>query len=47
MFLFTYLELLNFYKNNNHDYEYQNCYGVFIKIQDLIENFAESLTILV
>jgi hypothetical protein len=27
--------------------EYQDCYGIFIKIQDLIENFAESLTILV
>jgi hypothetical protein len=41
------IELLHFYKNNNYDNEYQDCYGVFIKIQDLIENFAESLTILV
>jgi len=41
------LELLHFYKNNNYENEYQDCYGVFIKIQDLIENFADSLTILV
>jgi hypothetical protein len=44
---FSMVELLHFYKNNNYDNEYQDCYGVFIKIQDLIENFAESLTILV
>ena len=41
------LELLHFYKTNNHDNEYQDCYGAFIKIQDLIENFADSLTTLV
>ena len=41
------LELLLFYKTNNYDNEYQDCYGIFIKIQDLIENFAESLTTLV
>jgi hypothetical protein len=41
------LELLHYYKNNHYEMEYQDCYGIFIKIQDLIENFAESLTILV
>jgi len=41
------LELLIYYKNNNREIEYQDCYGAFIKVQDLIENFAESLTILV
>jgi hypothetical protein len=41
------LELLIHYKNNNHEIEYQDCYGVFIKIQDLIENFADALTLLV
>jgi len=40
-------ELLQFYKSSNQDNEYQDCYGVFIKIQDLIENFSESLTGLV
>ncbi|CAF3294203.1 unnamed protein product, partial [Rotaria sp. Silwood2] len=39
-------KLLTYYKNNNHENEYQDCYGVFIKIQDLIENFTESLTII-
>ncbi|UJR13826.1 hypothetical protein I4U23_000837 [Adineta vaga] len=39
-------KLLIHYKNNNHDMEYQDCYGIFIKIQDLIENFADSLTLL-
>lgn len=41
------IELLQFYKTINQDNEYQDCYGVFIKIQDLIENFSESLTGLV
>lgn len=27
--------------------EYQDCYGVYIKIQDHIENFTESLSLLV
>ncbi|CAF3568379.1 unnamed protein product [Rotaria sp. Silwood1] len=40
-------KLLMYYKNNNHENEYQDCYGVFIKIQDLIENFTESLTMIV
>ena len=35
------------YKNNNHEAQYQDCYGVFIKIQDLIDSFTESLTVLV
>ncbi|CAF0775519.1 unnamed protein product, partial [Adineta ricciae] len=39
-------KLLIHYKNNNYDIEYQDCYGVFIKVQDLIENFADSLTLL-
>ncbi|CAF1006169.1 unnamed protein product [Rotaria sp. Silwood1] len=39
-------KLLMYYKNNNHENEYQDCYGVFIKIQDLIENFTESLTMI-
>ncbi|CAF4201156.1 unnamed protein product, partial [Rotaria sordida] len=40
-------KLLIYYKNHNYENEYQDCYGVFIKIQDLIENFTESLTIIV
>ncbi|CAF4175193.1 unnamed protein product [Rotaria socialis] len=40
------LELLICYKNHTHESEYQDCYGVFIKIQDLIENFTDSLTII-
>ncbi|CAF1099568.1 unnamed protein product [Adineta ricciae] len=39
-------KLLVYYKQNNHEIDYQDCYGVYIKIQDLIENFAESLTFL-
>ncbi|CAF1041957.1 unnamed protein product [Adineta steineri] len=39
-------KLLIYYKNNDYEIEYQDCYGIFIKIQDLIENFAESLTLL-
>lgn len=40
-------ELLIYYKQNDHDMDYQDCYGVYIKIQDLIENFNESLVLLV
>ncbi|CAF3306701.1 unnamed protein product [Rotaria socialis] len=39
-------KLLICYKNHTHESEYQDCYGVFIKIQDLIENFTDSLTII-
>ncbi|CAF1381438.1 unnamed protein product [Rotaria sordida] len=39
-------KLLIYYKNNNCENEYHDCYGVFIKIQDLIENFTDSLKIL-
>jgi hypothetical protein len=41
------LELLIHYKHNNNEIDYQDCYGVYIKIQDHIENFTELLTILV
>ncbi len=41
------LELLIYYKQNNNEMDYQDCYGVYIKIQDYIENFTESLTLLV
>ena len=41
------LELLIYYKQNNNEMEYQDCYGVYIKIQDHIENFTESLSLLV
>ena len=46
MFVF-FIELLIYYKQNNHEIDYQDCYGVYIKIQDHIENFTESLTSLV
>ncbi|UJR33380.1 hypothetical protein I4U23_020828 [Adineta vaga] len=39
-------KLLVYYRHNNHDIDYQDCYGIYIKIQDLIENFTESLTFL-
>ena len=41
------LELLLYYKSNNRENEYQDCYGIYIKIQDHIENFNESLISLV
>lgn len=41
------LELLIYYKQNNNEMDYQDCYGVYIKIQDHIENFTESLSLLV
>jgi hypothetical protein len=41
------LELLIYYKHNNYEIEYQDAYGVYIKIQDHIENFTESLILLV
>ena len=45
--LIYFSELLIYYKNNKHENDFQDCYGVFIKIQDLIENLAESLTMIV
>ncbi|CAF4426348.1 unnamed protein product, partial [Adineta steineri] len=39
-------KLLIYYRQNDHEFDYQDCYGVYIKIQDYIENFTESLTIL-
>ncbi|CAF0740537.1 unnamed protein product [Rotaria sp. Silwood1] len=39
-------KLLIYYKQNNHEIDYQDCYGIYIKIQDYIENFTESLTLL-
>ncbi|CAF4345082.1 unnamed protein product [Rotaria socialis] len=37
-------KLLKYYRQNNNDMDYQDCYGIYIKIQDHIENFTESLT---
>ncbi|CAF0727311.1 unnamed protein product [Rotaria sordida] len=39
-------KLLIHYKHNNHEIDYQDCYGIYIKIQDHIENFTELLTLL-
>ncbi len=41
------LELLIYYKQNDREIDYQDCYGIYIKIQDYIENFTESSTFLV
>lgn len=41
------LELLIYYKQNNNESDYQDCYGIYIKIQDHIENINESLASLV
>lgn len=47
MLMMCRLELLLYYKNLHHESEYQDCYGIFIKVQDLIDNFTESLPALV
>ncbi len=45
--IFFCLELLIYYKQNNNEMDYQDCYGVYIKIQDYIENSIELSTLLV
>lgn len=46
-FHFSSLELLLHYKNLQREVEYQDCYGVYIKIQDLIDSFTDAMPNLV